>query len=84
MAKKIKIRVGDTVKIIAGNDKGITAEVIQIRKNPPFKVKVRGVHLQTHFDKEKSQIFKKEGFIDYSNVALIKKAQKESSTKKES
>ena len=32
MAKKFKIKKGDTVKIIAGNDKGKTGEVLQVLK----------------------------------------------------
>ena len=82
MAKKIKIRIGDTVKVITGSDKGTVAEVIDIKKTLPFQVKVRGVRLQTHFDKEKSQTFEKEGFVDYSNVALVKKKEKTTQEKK--
>ena len=79
--KKLKIKVGDTVKVIAGSDKGVKAEVIQLTRSRPYRIKVRGVRMQTHFDKEKSQKYEKEGFIDYSNIALVERADK---TKKES
>ena len=73
---RLKINIGDTVKVIAGSDKGVQGEVIQVKSTLPFRIKVRGVRQQTHFDKQKSQIYKKEGFIDYSNVSLVKKAEK--------
>jgi large subunit ribosomal protein L24 len=67
---KLKIKKGQKVKVIAGNDKGKTGEVIEINvKN--LQVKVAGVAVRTHFDKKEGQ-FKKEAFIDYSNVASVK------------
>ncbi len=67
---KLKIKKGQKVKIIAGSDKGKTGEVLEIStKN--LKIKVAGVAVRTHFDKQEGQ-FKKEAFIDYSNVASAK------------
>ena len=69
---KLKIKVGDEVQVITGGDKGKKGAVLEIL---PFKQKVRvkDVRVQTHFDKEKG-IQKIEGFINYSNVRLIKSA----------
>ena len=64
--KKLKIKKGDTVEVIAGADKGKKGAVLEL-DSAALKVKVQGVRLQTHFDREEGQ-FQKEGFIDYSNV----------------
>ncbi len=66
--KKLKIKIGDTVQVIAGAEKGKSGKVLEI-KISPLKIKVQGIKIQTHFDK-KDGILKKEGFIDYSNVKL--------------
>ena len=70
---KLKIKVGDEVQIITGSDKGKKGSVLEIL---PFKQKIRvkDVRVQTNYDKEKG-IQKIEGFIDYSNVRLIKSAE---------
>lgn len=70
---KLKIKVGDEVQVIAGGDKGKKGAVLELL---PFKQKIRikDVRVQTNFDKEKG-IQKKEGFIDYSNVRLVKSAE---------
>ena len=66
---KLKIKKGDSVKVIAGSDKGKTGDVIVVdSKN--LKIKVQGIKVMTHYDK-KEGLLKKEGFIDYSNVQLV-------------
>ena len=67
---KLKIKVGDEVQVIAGGEKGKKGAVLDLIPHQQ-KIKVKDVKIQTHFDKEKG-IQKKEGFIDYSNVKLIK------------
>ena len=66
---KLKINVGDKVKVIAGADKGVSGAVLSLNSKK-LKVRVQGVRLQTHFDK-KDGISEREGFIDYSNVKLV-------------
>lgn len=68
---KLKINVGDKVKVIAGADKGRIGAVLAF-DSEKLKVRVQDVHVQTHFDKKEGQ-FKREGFIDYSNVQLFEK-----------
>jgi large subunit ribosomal protein L24 len=69
---KLKIRKGDTVQIIAGADKGKKGKVVEVLPSR-MKVKVEGVKVMTHFDK-KDGLKKLEGFLDYSNVALVEKS----------
>ncbi|NCN95722.1 MAG: 50S ribosomal protein L24 [Bdellovibrionales bacterium] len=66
---KLKIRKGATVQVIAGKDKGKKGSVLEVL---PLKMKIRvqGVQMQTHFDKENG-ISEKEGLLDYSNVKLL-------------
>ena len=66
---KLKINVGDKVKVLAGADKGRSGAVLSINSKK-LKIRVQGVHLQTHFD-QKEGMFQREGFIDYSNVKLL-------------
>ncbi len=68
----LKIRKGDTVKVIAGSEKGKKGAVIEVKPSA-LKIKIQGVKVQTHFDK-KDGLLKKEGFIDYSNVQLVEKS----------
>ena len=70
---KLKIKVGDEVQVITGNDKGKKGSVLEILPLKQ-KIRVKEVRVQTHFDKEKG-IQKKEGLIDYSNVRLLKSAE---------
>ncbi len=75
MALKLSIKKGDTVQVIAGQDKGKKGAVVEV--NPrTMKIKVQGIKMQTHFDK-KDGLKTLEGFIDYSNVKLAEKAVKE-------
>ena len=73
---KPKIRVGDEVLVIAGKDKGRKGVVLDFDINK-LKIRVKDVLIQTLFDK-KEGMGKKEGFIDYSNVKFVKKAEAKS------
>lgn len=66
---KLKIKVGDKVRVISGGEKGKMGNVLEIKKKM-LKIKVQGVHMQTHFDAKKG-LLKKESFFDYSNVKPI-------------
>lgn len=68
---KLKIKKGDKVQVITGQDKGKKGTVLLV-KPAAMKIKVEGVKIQTHYDK-KDGLLKKEGFIDYSNVKLVDK-----------
>lgn len=73
--KKLHVRKGDTVMVIAGNSKGKTGVITQmvIKKG---RVLVEGVNLQTKHIKPSAQnpqggIEKREGSIHISNVQLV-------------
>lgn len=72
--RKCLIKVGDEVKIIAGNDKGKVGKISEFDRKRG-KVKILGINLLTHFIKKNEQqegkIEQKEGFIDISNVQLV-------------
>ena len=72
---KLKIKVGDEVQVITGSDKGRKGLVLSLSALKQ-KIRVKDVRVQTCFDK-KEGIQKREGFIDYSNVKLIKATTKE-------
>ena len=80
MSTKLKIRKGDTVQVIAGADKGLKGVVLDL-DTKRLKIRVQGVNVQTHFDKEEG-ILKAEGVVDYSNVKLAEKAAKKAAPKK--
>lgn len=71
---KTRIIKGDKIIIVTGNDKKFTGEIIEIHKNKD-RVKVKGAHMQTHFDKGEAGkiagLNQKEGWIHISNVALV-------------
>ncbi len=76
MAVKLKIKKGDTVKIIAGDDKGKTGEVLAVLpKNNKVIVKNCKVAKKTvKPDQEKNPeggFVNKEMPIDISNVAKV-------------
>lgn len=71
----LKIRKGDTVQVITGQDKGKKGTVLEVQPTA-LKIKIQGVKVQTHYDK-KDGLLKKEGFINYSNVKLVETATKE-------
>jgi len=75
--KKLKIKKGDTVKVIAGNDKNKTGKVMSVIKDK-MRVFVEGVNLRSKHIKANQQnpnggVIKKEAAIHYSNVALMDK-----------
>lgn len=80
---KLKIKKGANVKVIAGGDKGKTGTVLDIQANGPddIRIKVQGVRIQTKLDKKENQLIKTEGYIDYSNVALVERAAKKAKKK---
>ena len=78
---KLKIKKGDSVKVIAGSDKGKTGEVLAIDVLN-MKIKVQGVKVMTHYDK-KDGLLKKEGYFDYSNVQLVEGKKAPAKAKKE-
>ena len=74
-----KIKVGDTVRVIAGKEKGKEGKVLQIdhKKN---RVTVEGVNVLTKHKKQDAQnpnggIVRQEGSIDLSNVVYLYKGQ---------
>ena len=71
---KFKIKVGDTVKVIAGDNKGSEGKVLRIIKDRNRAV-VEGVNLVSKHTKPSAQspqggIVKKEASINISNLAL--------------
>jgi len=75
MMTKIKIKSGDTVKLIAGDHKGSEGKVLRVIKDKN-KLIVEGVNLVSKHTKPSAKnpqggIVKKEASIDISNVALI-------------
>ena len=72
----MKIKVGDTVRVIAGKDKGKEGEVLKIdHKNG--RVVVKGINMITKHNKQSAQnpnggILNVEGSIDVSNVMYVK------------
>ena len=73
----LKIKNGDTVKVIAGKDVGVEGKVIAVdRKNG--KIKVEGVnivkkHTKPSVSNQNGGIVEQEAFIDSSNVMYVHK-----------
>ena len=72
-----KIKTGDTVKVIAGKDKGKDGKVLAVKDG---KVLVEGVGMVTKHTKpsaanQQGGIVNKEAYIDASNVMLLHKGQ---------
>ena len=77
----LHVKKGDLVKVIAGNDKGKTGEILDVDTRD-CRVKVSGVKIMTHFNKKKDSeanvsagIEKKEGWIHASNVKKEEKGE---------
>jgi len=75
MATKIKIRKGDTVRVITGSQKGSEGQVLSIFKEKN-KALVEGVNLVKKHNKPNAQnpqggITEKEAPIDISNLSLV-------------
>ena len=73
----MKIKRGDTVKVIAGADNGKQGKILEI-DHKAGRVKVEGVNIVKKHSKPSAGnpnggIIEKEGFIDASNVMLIVK-----------
>ena len=71
----MKIKTGDTVKVIAGKDKDKEGKVIAVDKKDG-KVLVEGVNMLTNHTKpsaanQNGGIVHQEGYIDASNVMLL-------------
>jgi len=73
--KKLKIKTGDLVRVVAGDDKGSEGKVIvvNIDKN---KAIVEGLNMVSKHEKPSAKnpqggIVKKEAFLNISNLALI-------------
>ena len=72
---KLKIRKGDTVKVISGNDKGKTGRVLVVERNKN-RVIVEGVrsvskHTKPSAENPNGGILDKEAPIHVSNVMLV-------------
>jgi len=67
----MKVKMGNQVKIITGEDKGKTGEVIEISRKLNM-IKVKAINLikkhQKPTKENKGGIISKESFIHYSNV----------------
>ncbi|XP_049401979.1 50S ribosomal protein L24, chloroplastic-like [Solanum stenotomum] len=77
---KMHVKLGDTVKVISGHDKGKVGEITEIIKHNS-KVVIREINLKTKHVKSRSedepgQIVKIEAPIHSSNVMLYLKDQK--------
>ena len=75
----MKIKRGDTVKVIAGKDKDKEGKVIAVNKKDG-RVLVEGVNMLTKHTKpsaanQNGGIVHQEGYIDASNVMLVFKGQ---------
>ena len=81
--KKLKIKNGDTVEVITGDDKGKTGNVLNIDPNS-LKIQVSGVRINTKLNKREKTFYKEEGWLDYSNVKLANAPKKKKAKKKAS
>ena len=75
----MKIKAGDTVRVIAGKDKDKESKVIAVNKKDG-KVLVEGVNMLTKHTKpsaanQNGGIVHQEGYIDASNVMYVHKGQ---------
>ncbi len=69
------IKQGDTILIIAGDDRGRTGKVIKVSSSGA-RAQVEGVNIQKKHHRpkkegEKGQVVEKLGFISVSNVKLV-------------
>ena len=75
----MKIKAGDTVRVIAGKDKDKEGKVIAVNKKDG-KVLIEGVNMLTKHTKpsaanQNGGIVHQEGYIDMSNVMYVHKGQ---------
>lgn len=78
---KLKIKSGDTVKVIAGDHKGVDGKVLRVLREKN-KAIVEGVniiskHVKPSANNPQGGIVKKEAPIHISNIALIDPKSKE-------
>lgn len=78
---KLKIKKGDTVKVIAGNDKGDTLRRVLAVYPDKMKVLVEGVNVRKKHSRPtqmnpKGGIISKEMPVHYSNVMLVDSSKK--------
>src|SRR5574344_981738 len=71
----MKLRKGDTVKVLSGNDKGKTGEVLEVIPKTS-KVIVKGINIRKKHTKPRKQgeeggIIPSEHGIDSSNVSVV-------------
>ncbi|CAI9756939.1 unnamed protein product [Fraxinus pennsylvanica] len=76
---KMHVKVGDTVKVISGNDKGKTGEVTRVIKHNSTivikEINLKTKHVKSREEGEPGQIIKIEAPIHSSNVMLYSKEQ---------
>ena len=74
MAKKFRIRRGDTVTVIAGKDRGRSGEVVRVDRDRD-RVVVRGINMIKRHTRPTQQsgggIISREASIHISNVAHV-------------
>ena len=85
---KLKIKTGDSVKVIAGDHKGITGKVTRVYKEKN-KAIVEGVNMVSKHTKPSAKnpqggIVKKEAPIHISNLLLVDGEKPKVAAKKES
>jgi large subunit ribosomal protein L24 len=83
---KFHVRRGDTVQVIAGNHKGATGKILEI-KAEKAQVIVEGVRMIKKHQRKSQQhpngaIIEREGPIHISNVKLVEKADTDKKTQK--
>lgn len=78
----VRIKKGDKVEIVSGNDKGVRGEVIRVvRKDGKIRIAIQGANIRKKHQKRRKVpgarqslapgIIQFEGLIDISNVMLI-------------
>ena len=79
--KKLKIKNGDTVEVITGDDKGKTGTVLDL---DPFamRIQVQGCRIQKKRDKRENTLVSEEGYMHFSNVKLAGSGSSKKKTKK--
>jgi len=80
MKVKVKIKKGDTVKVISGNDRGNEGRVLEVNpeKNTAIVegVKIISKHSRPSAKNSKGGIVKREAPINISNLMLVDKSGK--------
>ncbi len=73
--KKLHIRKGDTVKLIAGNEKGASGKVLRVdhKKNRAFVegLNIASKHTKPNAANPQGNIVKKEAGIQISNLMVV-------------